>query len=212
MIPGNPSPDTAGKTKADESTPHAGLLGGSFDPVHLAHLALARAAREALQLDWVELLPAGEPWQRPALGASSGHRLNMLQIACENESAIRINTIELQRAGPSYTIDTLLQLPRDIKYTWILGSDQLNNFCTWHRWQEIIHIVRLAVALRPGSELDPPAGLLRELPADGMAIIPFEPSPISATAIRTALAHGKPVANMLDERVLEYVHRHRLYQ
>ncbi|GAA0782018.1 nicotinate (nicotinamide) nucleotide adenylyltransferase [Castellaniella ginsengisoli] len=192
--------------------PEVGLLGGSFDPVHRAHVALAQAARDALGLAHVELLPAARPWQRGRLGAAPEHRLRMLELACAGDPGLRVNPIELHRGGDTYTIDTLAALPSTARYTWILGSDQLANFCTWHRWRDLLSHVRLAVAERPGIPAAPPPPLAQALSPGGLVRIPFVPQPISATAIRQALAAGRPVDAALDPRVLDYIHAHRLYQ
>jgi len=101
-----------------------GLLGGSFDPVHCAHLLLAQTALENLNLDQIQIIPAGQPWQRPALGASPEHRLNMLRLATKGLDKVEINPIEIQRTGPTYTIDTIEALEKNHTYIWILGSDQ----------------------------------------------------------------------------------------
>ncbi len=191
--------------------PQIGLLGGSFDPVHRAHIDLARAARQALGLDHVELLPAGQPWQRSPLGASAEQRLAMLQLACGDDPALRVNPVELQRPGATYTADTLAALPDTARYTWIMGADQLANFCSWHRWRDILQHARLAVAQRPGASLEPPAALARALSPGGLVQIPFTPQPISASAVRQALASGQAVDAMLDPRVLDYIRTHRLY-
>ncbi|WP_345798674.1 nicotinate (nicotinamide) nucleotide adenylyltransferase [Castellaniella sp. MT123] len=192
--------------------PQVGLLGGSFDPVHRAHIVLARAACQALKLERVDLLPAGRPWQRDDLGASPEHRLRMLQLACQDDPILRINPVELYRPGATYTIDTLAALPDTAQYTWILGADQLANFCTWHRWRDILHYVRLAVAQRPGATAQPPDELIQALPPGGLVRIPFPPQDVSASAIRQALAKGQAVEAQLDPRVLDYIHAHRLYQ
>ncbi|MER1968408.1 nicotinate (nicotinamide) nucleotide adenylyltransferase [Castellaniella sp. GW247-6E4] len=193
--------------------PRIGLLGGSFDPVHRAHVALARAALDALALDRVELIPAHRPWQRGTLGAEPAHRLRMLEIACQGDPRLSANPVELQRSGPTYTIDTLEGLPPQAQYTWILGADQLTNFCTWHRWQDIIERVHLAVAQRPGADDTPPPELAEAL-AEGqgeLLRIPFVRLAISATDIRHALRTGLPVDDMLDPNVLEYIRTHHLY-
>jgi nicotinate-nucleotide adenylyltransferase len=192
-------------------TPQVGLLGGSFDPVHRVHIALAQAARDALGLEHVELLPAARPWQRGRLGAAPEHRLRMLELACADDPGLRVNPIELRRAGDTYTIDTLAALPATARYTWILGSDQLANFCTWHRWRELLGHVRLAVAERPGTPVAPPPELAHALAPGGLVRIPFTPQPVSATSIRQDLAAGRPVDAMLDPRVLDYIRAHRLY-
>src|SRR5690606_21864786 len=140
-----------------------GLLGGSFDPIHLAHISLARTAWQFLGLEEVQLIPAANPWQREPLAASSEHRLAMLDIASQHESYLRINPIELARGGASYTIDTLRQLPAGPEYYWVLGADQLENFCTWDSWQDITRLAHLAVAQRPGSVPQAPAPLSEHL-------------------------------------------------
>lgn len=190
-----------------------GLLGGSFDPVHRTHIALAHAARAALDLDHVQLIPAAQPWQRSPLLASSADRLQMLELACRNDPFLSINTQELSRQGMTYTIDTLESLPETAHYVWILGSDQLVNFCSWHRWRDILTRVRLAVAQRPGLSTSPPALLAQALGQNGQSLlhIPFEPSNTSATAIRQKLAKGGAVDDMLDPLVLDYIRAHNLY-
>lgn len=191
-----------------------GLLGGSFDPVHRAHLTLAQAALKALNLDQVQLIPAGEPWQRPPLGASPEHRLNMLSLATKGLNDIEINPIEIQRTGPTYTIETLEALEPKNKYFWILGTDQLANFCTWRRWQDIAQCVELAVAQRPGSPLTAPPALSQWLGAHQrtLLVIPFEPLDVSATAIRQRLAQQKTARDLLPEVVERYIHEHGLYR
>lgn len=190
-----------------------GLLGGSFDPVHRTHIALALAARTALNLDRVQLIPAAQPWQRGPLRASSEDRLRMLELACRNDPALGINTLELAREGATYTIDTLESLPPASHYVWILGADQLANFCSWHRWQDILRRTQLAVAQRPGLSSSPPAALAQRLAQNGQTLlhIPFEPSSISATAIRQRLAKGEAVDDMLDPLVLDYIRARDLY-
>lgn len=192
--------------------PEIGLLGGSFDPVHRAHIALALAALDTLALDHVELLPAAQPWQRSTLNASPEHRLRMLELACRDEPRLQVNPLELERAGPTYTLDTLRALPQGPRYTWIMGADQLVNFCTWHDWREIIRLVRLAVAQRPGTPLTTPPALATALPAGALQLIPFTARNISATSIRRSLAAGRPADDMLDPRVLDYIHVHQLYR
>lgn len=191
-----------------------GLLGGSFDPIHLAHIALADAAYQTLDLDSVQLIPAGNPWQRAPLAADSAHRLAMLKIAVEERAWLRINTIEIERNGPTYTIDTLETLPSGIDYYWILGSDQLKNFCSWHRWREITQHVRLVVASRPDNSDTVPVPLDQYLRSIGRTVtyLPFTPMAISATTIRERLVHGKSADHFLNPAVAAYIRQHRLYE
>ncbi|KAG0750982.1 hypothetical protein G6F24_014752 [Rhizopus arrhizus] len=136
-----------------------GLLGGSFDPVHVAHLALSKNALQNLGLAAVELIPAANPWQRAALHATGQQRCAMLDLAIAGHDGLVVNPIEIERGGATYTIDTLRALPQDARYVWLLGADQLANFCTWRNWRDIASLVDLAVATRPGPPLPPPAEL-----------------------------------------------------
>lgn len=203
---------------AQTQTRRTGLLGGSFDPVHYAHLALAQTALDHLGLDHVELIPAAEPWQRQPLGAPAADRLAMLRLALDGQSDLHINPIELERDGPTYTVDTLRLLGAGEdpthEYTWLLGSDQLINFCTWQGWREIVRRVVLAVARRPGSEVQAPAELAAELAAQGRGLreLPFAPSALSATSIRQRIAAGLPLDGLTPPAVAHYIQTHRLYR
>jgi|SRR5690625_1254362 len=190
-----------------------GLLGGSFDPVHRAHIQLANHALDALGLDEVNLIPAANPWQRAPLGASPEHRLAMLELAIQGSPGLTINTIELERSGPTYTLETLAQLPSEPEYFWILGSDQLQNFCTWKGWQDILNYVNLAVAQRPGAQVAPPAALQAHLAEQQQQLyrLSLPPIDISATEIRTRLKQHQNTDGLLDPAVQQYIKKHKLY-
>ncbi len=191
-----------------------GLLGGSFNPVHLAHLAMARTALRALNLDEVQLIPAGNPWQKQPLQISGAQRLEMLALAIADEPGIVINDIEINREGATYTIDTLRNLPRDEKYYWLLGTDQLNNFCTWQNWQEITDYVTLTVAWRNGYPLHIPQELDALLRRDGKGLItlPFKAMDVSSTEIRSRIQQGQDASAFVPAPVLDYINTHGLYR
>lgn len=191
-----------------------GLLGGSFDPVHLAHIALANAALYSLELHQVQMVPAAQPWQKEQLGASALHRIAMLNLACKPYHHLVVNPIEIERGGPTYTYDTVSQLPSDKEYFWILGSDQLQNFTSWHHWQAILDHVHLAVAKRPGATLHAPAELQKYLQSQNKVLhhIDFAPTFISATLIRERLQQHQSVASMVPHSVAHYIEQHHLYQ
>ena len=132
-----------------------GLLGGSFDPVHEAHLALARCACETLALDRLKWLPAGRPWQKAGRElAADADRLAMLALAIEGEPRWEIDACELERPGATYTIDTLGALrSREPGADWflIIGQDQWARFDSWHRWPDILAAATVAVAGRAGE-------------------------------------------------------------
>lgn len=190
-----------------------GLLGGSFDPIHLAHVALAQSALLHLNLDEVQLLPAADPWQRAPLTASPQQRVEMIRAAIDGLPGLSINLSEIERGGPTYTADTIDALPSGASYTWIFGADQLANFCTWQRWQDIAHQVDLAVAVRPGVALQTPPALADWLRQVGRRLheLPFAPMPVSASEIRQRLAAGQSVRDMLPDGVARYIARHGLY-
>jgi len=189
-----------------------GLLGGSFDPVHDAHIALAEAALHTLELAEVQLIPAANPWQREPLKAAPEHRLRMLELAVAGHAGLSVNAIEITRGGATYTIDTLRALP-PARYVWLLGADQLVNFTTWHAWQDIAARVDLAVAVRPGTVLQVPDDVAKLLARHGHVLqeLPFAPMDVSASHIRAQLAGGAPPANLLDPAVAGYIARHGLY-
>lgn len=191
-----------------------GLLGGSFDPVHRAHLALASTAREALNLNQVQLIPAGQPWQRPPLGATPTQRLEMVSRAIDGHPGLIANPIETDRTGPTYTIETLNALPQGPDYFWILGADQLYNFCTWRQWSEIAARVQLVVAQRPGSPLTVPQELAQWLLANQRELIelPFHPLDVSANEIRNRITRGESTSDLIPEVVAQYISEHGLYR
>lgn len=191
-----------------------GLLGGSFDPVHRAHIALAQAALDQLGLDQVQLLPARQPWQKPTLSASAQHRLAMLELAIGERAGLVINDSELSRAPPTYTIDTLQALQKTHDYFWLLGSDQLNNLPSWHRWREVVALVTLVAVNRPGAIKPMPDELQTALDLGQAHLIhlDFEPIEASSTALRQALAGGCDTGNWLDPAVADYIKANRLYQ
>lgn len=191
-----------------------GLLGGSFDPVHIAHIALAENALNTLGLAAVELIPAANPWQRAALNASGEDRCRMLELAIAGHSGLAVNPIEIERGGATYTIDTLRALPQDARYVWLLGADQLANFCTWRNWRDISSLVDLAVATRPGTPLAPPAELAGWLNEQGRKLeeLPFSPMSVSASDIRRRLAAGESTEGLLAPPVAAYIAAHQLYR
>ncbi|WZB77024.1 nicotinate (nicotinamide) nucleotide adenylyltransferase [Achromobacter insuavis] len=190
------------------------MLGGSFDPVHVAHVALADNALRALGLAQVQLIPAANPWQRAALNATEDQRRAMLELAIAGHDGLVVNPIELERGGATYTIDTLRALPADARYVWLLGADQLANFCTWQSWRDIVGLVDLAVATRPGTPLAPPAELADCLREQGRQLeeLPFAPMPVSASQIRERLARGESTDGLLAPSVAAYIAAHHLYR
>lgn len=190
-----------------------GLLGGSFNPVHNAHLALAQTALDTLHLDEVQLIPAGNPWQKQALPVNGQQRLEMLRLAIADRPGMVANDIEIAREGATYTIDTLKALPPNASYYWLLGTDQLANFCTWHQWKDILDYVTLVVAKRNTHPLEVPRLLAEKLQQKGKKLITlsFEAMDISSSDIRQRLAKQQDVSQLIPHPVLEYIRQHKLY-
>lgn len=198
--------------------PHerVGALGGTFDPLHRAHLHLADAAAQALELDRLILIPAGDPWRkhdRPV--TPSTHRLAMTLAAVDaRQGGLEVSDIEVNRDGPTYTLDTVRALrDRGAKQLWwIMGADAVLDLPHWHRPNEILTCARIAAAVRPGAELER-RQLDRIVPGLGRWLdwVPMEPIDLSASEIRDRIRRGEDVAEDVPAAVLEYVRRHRLY-
>jgi nicotinate-nucleotide adenylyltransferase len=188
-----------------------GLFGGSFDPVHAAHLALARRALADLGLDELRWIPAGQPWQKARALTATVHREAMLRLAIAGEPRFVLERCELMREGPSYTIDTVRELQAaapGASWFLVIGQDQYAGLHTWHRFDELLQRVTLAVALRPGAAAEADARV-RAVP---MQRITLPPMPVSATDIRGRVAAGEAIADLVPPAVADYIDRHRLYR
>lgn len=190
-----------------------GLFGGSFDPVHLAHLSLARCALDQLQLDRLLWLPAGRPWQKTGRGlASPEHRRAMVALMIADEPRFAVDDSELERDGASYTIDTvrarLAQHPGEEVFL-LIGQDQYARLHTWREWQALLGLVTLAVAARADAAIAPSA----EVAAVPHRMLPvaMPPSVISSTAVRDAASRGTDIRPMVGDAVAGYIAQHRLY-
>ena len=194
-----------------------GLLGGTFDPVHIAHLHIAACAMHELDLDEVRFIPAGSPPHKPETPMATGaDRLRMLEIATGGVPGFHPDTIDLASHTPSYTSELLARIrernPNDALW-FIIGGDSLRDFETWHQPGRILELARLAVAERPGSNLDDALNA-SSLPHLGARVDRFSSVPInlSATLIRERLRAGKPVDWLLPSGVMAFVTDRRLYR
>lgn len=206
------------------------IYGGTFDPIHNGHLAIACAARDALDCT-VHLMPAGDPPHRAPPGADGAARAAMVALAIEGVPGLALDRRELERDGRSYTVDTLAEL-RDAlgpakPLAWLVGADSLLGLPGWHRWRNLFTLAHLVVAERPGSALDAalPAELadaLRDRWARTPAELQSQPggrvlrlhqplSHVSATAVRARLAAGAGVDDWLPPAVAAFIHEKGLY-
>jgi nicotinate-nucleotide adenylyltransferase len=204
-----------------------GVLGGTFDPIHNGHLAIAEEARWALCLERVYMVPAAQqPLKQARHMASPRQRLDMLRLACMRNPGLIPCDLELRRGAPSYTVDTLRELriliaseedspaqDNEIELWFILGGDALLSLPRWHAAQQIIELARLAVVKRPGISLN--LATLDEALPGLYACTDVVEGPgldIASTDLRQRIARGQPVRYQLPESVLDYVIEQQLYQ
>lgn len=216
----------------DPGRKRIGIMGGMFDPVHLGHLQLARAARAVLALDEVWLVPCGSPVHRPATVASATERLAMLELAVATEQGLRVDSRECRSNAPSYTFETLAAIRMgnpDATLFLVLGLDAFQKLQTWYRWQDLFTLAHLVVAGRPGYRLRPEA-LEQALRAEVMPRFVTRPQDcdtgaagrvllaeldtpaVSSTGVRAALQLGADLTAMLPPAVIHYIADRRLYR
>ncbi len=191
-----------------------GVLGGTFDPVHAGHLVLAEHAREALGLDVVLFLPAGEPWRKSHRQITPAeHRLAMLRLAIEGNDAFGISDIELRRDGPSYTADTLAALAAerlDDAFWFILGADALADLPNWYEPERIVAHAVLAVAPREALDVNATVVGIDDLRAR-IELFDTPRIDISSSDIRDRVASGQSIRYLVPEAVESYIAEHGLY-
>ncbi|ALP42838.1 nicotinate-nucleotide adenylyltransferase [Aeromonas schubertii] len=209
-------------------TPPIGLLGGTFDPIHLGHIKPALAARDALGLGELRLLPNRVPPHRASPHCSAEQRLAMVHLAA-NEFGLCVDERELRRDRPSWTIDTLEELRHELPETplcFLMGMDSLLSLPSWHRWDELLTLAHLVVSVRPGwdaAEATTPVqallahhGTLRvddlhQRRAGHIWLAHNEPLALSSTEIRARLAAGNDPRDLLPESVADYIRNNGLY-
>ena len=199
-----------------------GILGGSFDPIHNAHLMVAREARRRLALDRVLFVPARvPPHKRAAAVSAPEHRLAMVTLAIANEPGFEVSDAEIRREGPSYSIDTvtdeLARLGAGAEIFFLVGADQALELDTWRRIDDLARICTLVPVARPGFRLDDLDGLSRTLPAALVArlklsALDIPPMNVSSTRIRARIRDGRSIAELVPLAVADYIREHKLYR
>ncbi|WP_252274880.1 nicotinate-nucleotide adenylyltransferase [Pseudomonas subflava] len=206
-----------------------GILGGTFNPVHIAHLRGALEVAEFMGLDELRLIPSARPPHRQAPQVTAEQRLAMVELAAAGEPLLAVDDRELKRDKPSFTYDTLEsvrgELAADDQLFLLLGWDAFCGLPTWHRWQELLTHCHLLVLQRPDADSEAPEEL-RDLvaarsvhdplglagPGGQISFIWQTPLAVSATQIRQLLADGRSVRFLVPDAVLAYIHAHGLYR
>jgi len=206
-----------------------GILGGTFDPIHFAHLRIAFEIRQALGLTKVKFLPCANPPHRSQAIESFAKRVAMLELAIENEPAFSIDDREYARLGPSYTFDSLnemrSELGQNVSLCLLVGSDAFADFDSWYRWQEILDLANIVIAQRPGKALWSQGRMgemvqknitqdgadIRECSAGKIFSVAVTQLDISATLIRKLIAQKEVPKYLLPDAVWEKISNDRLY-
>lgn len=192
-----------------------GILGGSFDPIHVGHVAAAEAVLRLRGLDRVFLVPAGQAPHKAGGGAPFEHRLAMARLAVEGRPGLEVLDLEGRRPGPSYTVDTLRELERlhpGAAFELLVGADMLLDLPTWRRAEEVVRAAQIVAFGRPGAIAAAARQEFERAFGHGRHVwLDLEPRDASSTEIRRRMAAGEAVGGLLDPRVEAYIRRHGLY-
>jgi nicotinate-nucleotide adenylyltransferase len=195
-----------------------GIAGGTFDPIHLGHLIIAEEARVRLGLDQVVFIPAGQPWMKADRSLTPPHhRLNMVLLATASNPFFRVSSIEIDRSGPTYTVDTVRELARESgeghDFYFILGADSLKGFHRWKEPEAVLELCTLVTVPRPGyrdADRDPASPV--NIPPERLIALECPGVDISSTEIRRRVALGLSVRYWVPEEVERYIHQYSLYR
>jgi nicotinate-nucleotide adenylyltransferase len=196
-----------------------GILGGTFDPIHFGHLDALDAARRAMQLDRVLLVPSSDPPHRPAEPMASGfHRFALVALAIQGNDALSASDMELTRTGPSYTADTLRAVAREgwrpSQIFFILGSDAFAEIATWREYPAVLDTANFVVIARPGTTLDAAAertSALRGRLGQSIFLVEARTRDVSSSTIRARLAARQPIDDLVPAAVARHIAAHHLY-
>ncbi|MET0999920.1 MAG: nicotinate-nucleotide adenylyltransferase [Marmoricola sp.] len=190
-----------------------GVMGGTFDPIHHGHLVAASEVQAWFDLDEVVFVPTGEPWQKSDRVVSPAeHRYLMTVVATASNPRFTTSRVDIDRGGPTYTIDTLRDLATalpDADLYFITGADALAEIFTWRDAQELFGLARFVGCTRPGYEMSP--STLDGIPSDRVTILEIPALAISSTECRERRAKGEPVWYLVPDGVVQYIAKHKLY-
>jgi len=185
-----------------------GLMGGTFDPIHNGHLVAAEEARYAFSLDRVMFIPAGRPWQKERHVAAPAERFQMTVLATQDNPHFEVSRTEIDREGPTYTVDTLRELragrPDDALF-FITGADAIREILSWKDPDEALQLATFVAVTRPGYELD-------RLPSRAIEVLEIPALAISSTDIRARVAAGRPIRYLVPDAVAAHIKVRGLYR
>lgn len=210
-----------------------GILGGTFDPIHYGHLRLAEEMLELANLRRILFIPTGTPPHRALPQVSAHHRSAMVRLAIADQPAFVLDTREVERTTPCYTVDTLSELRAELgeaqPLCLLMGADAFLQLHTWHEWQRLFELAHIVVGYRPGFTLEDrihaatpalrshyqrrlcAAAALSRQPSGGVAVLAIPELEISATLIRSRVAENRTIRYLLPNPVADYIHQHHLY-
>jgi nicotinate-nucleotide adenylyltransferase len=192
-----------------------GVMGGTFDPIHLGHLVAAEEARWQFGLDRVVFVPAGRPWQKPVGVTPPEDRYRMTVIATASNPAFTVSRLEIDHPGPTYTVDTLRRLRAEqedgTRLYFIIGADAVLQLLTWKEPDQVLAQAEFIAATRPGFDLD---RLVSQVPgaADRIHRMEIPALGIAASDIRARVVRGAPIQYLVPDGVARYIHKHGLYR
>jgi nicotinate-nucleotide adenylyltransferase len=186
-----------------------GVMGGTFDPIHHGHLVAASEAASALQLDEVIFVPTGEPWQKKQVSEGE-HRYLMTVIATASNPRFKVSRVDIDRAGPTYTIDTLRDIRAsypDAELFFISGADAIAQILSWKDVEEIWPLAHFVAVSRPGHKL-----LIPNVPEGAVSTLEVPALAISSTDVRKRVETGKPIWYLVPDGAVQYIAKHELYR
>jgi nicotinate-nucleotide adenylyltransferase len=188
-----------------------GIMGGTFDPIHHGHLVAASEVAALFDLDEVVFVPTGEPWQKAARRVSPAeHRYLMAVIATASNPRFWVSRVDIDRAGPTYTVDTITDIRAqrpDADLFFITGADALAQILSWRDGDQAIRLAQFIGVNRPGYELSD-----EHLPSDSVTLLDVPAMAISSSDCRDRVRAGKPVWYLVPDGVVQYINKHRLYR
>lgn len=195
--------------------PRVGMMGGTFDPIHVGHLAIADEVREALDLERILFVPAGTPPHKPAAEVTSvEHRVAMVEAAIADNEAFELSRIEVDRAGPSFTVDTVEVLASTFEVTVILSAETFHELPSWHAPDRLFAAAHVAVVPREGYAAPDPAWLSKAFPGreDRVRYVEAPHLGVSSTGIRARVRDGRSIRYLVPDAVAAYIAAHGLYR